>query len=150
MGFDMGRYVATERTRVDLRIVSETNVFETGSIDSVILIIFFLTRTILLWYNKTVNTVPHQSSTDSREFVSSVSPKGQITLPLPVRKLLGVKPKDKVAVRIEGKDVKIRKIVLSLETSFQAVEALPQPLNIEEMIVIATEEHAKEVAHQRR
>ena len=87
------------------------------------------------------------SSTDSREFVSSVSPKGQITLPLAIRTRLGVKPKDKIVVRIEGEEIKLHKIHSSLEASFQAIPALSQPLSVEEMITIATQEHTKKLAH---
>ena len=32
---------------------------------------------------------------------SSVSPKGQVTIPVEIRRLLGVKPKDKVVFRVE-------------------------------------------------
>ena len=32
-----------------------------------------------------------------KEMLSSVSPKGQITIPVAIRRLLGVKPKDTVA-----------------------------------------------------
>ena len=86
-----------------------------------------------------------------KEFTSSVSPKGQITLPLEVRKLLGVKPKDKVVITLEGEDIRVT-IAPShrLEQSFQAVPALSEPRRLEEMIDIAHEEHAQEVARERR
>ena len=38
-------------------------------------------------------------------FVSSVSPKGQITIPMEIRKRLGIKSKDKVAFEVEGDTV---------------------------------------------
>ncbi len=35
-------------------------------------------------------------------FVSSVSPKGQITIPSEIRKRFGIKPKDELAFEVEG------------------------------------------------
>ena len=35
-----------------------------------------------------------------KEYVSSVSPKGQITIPIEIREMLGVKPKDKVIFEV--------------------------------------------------
>jgi len=45
---------------------------------------------------------------NTREAVSSVSPKGQITIPAAIRHLLGVGPKDRVAFRVENGEVVIR------------------------------------------
>ncbi len=42
---------------------------------------------------------------NTREAVSSVSPKGQITIPAAIRHLLGVGPKDRVAFRVENGEV---------------------------------------------
>ena len=41
------------------------------------------------------------------EYTSSVSPKGQITLPHEIRERLGIKPRDRVAIRLEGDEVKV-------------------------------------------
>ena len=83
-----------------------------------------------------------------RQFVTSVSPKGQITLPVEVRRLLGVHPKDKVAVTIEDGEVRISRLGAGLEASYQAVPALERPLTDEEVTAIAWEEHARGVAKQ--
>ncbi len=86
-----------------------------------------------------------------KEFTSSVSPKGQITLPLEVRKLLGVKPKDKVVITLESEGMRVTVAPSRrLEESFQAVPALSEPRRLEEMIDIAQEEHAQEVAREGR
>lgn len=42
-----------------------------------------------------------------REIVSSVTSKGQVTIPVEVRRLLGVKPRDKVAFLVDGDNVRI-------------------------------------------
>jgi AbrB family looped-hinge helix DNA binding protein len=56
--------------------------------------------------------------------VSSVSPKGQVTVPVEIRRLLGIKAKDKVAFRVEGKRVEIAAARSALDESYMAVPAL--------------------------
>ncbi len=41
------------------------------------------------------------------EFIASVSPKGQITLPMEIGKRLGIKPKDKVALILDEDGAKV-------------------------------------------
>jgi len=84
-----------------------------------------------------------------KEFTSSVSPKGQITIPLEIRKQLGVKAKDTVVITLDGDAVRITPTrSRRLEESFQAVPALNTRRTLEEMTAIAQEEHAQEVASE--
>lgn len=81
-------------------------------------------------------------------FVSSVSPKGQVTIPSDMRRRLGVKPKDKVTFRYEGDGVKIVPVRSALASSFQAVPALDPPRSLEEIFEIARDEHAREASQE--
>lgn len=81
-------------------------------------------------------------------YTSSVSPKGQITLPAEVRRLLQIKPKDRVAIEVDDDEIKIRPLVSGLEASYMAVPALKKPLSIKEMTELAAEEHAQEAARE--
>ncbi len=83
-----------------------------------------------------------------KEFISSVSPKGQITLPIEIRRELGIKPKDKVAVTIDtdAESVKVTLASARLAESFQVVPALKEPRTLQEMTQIAAEEQALHVA----
>lgn len=81
-----------------------------------------------------------------KEFISSVSPKGQITLPIEIRKRLGIKPRDKVALSLAEDGVKVTPVGGRLAESFGAVPALKEPRTLEEMTRIANEEHAQYVA----
>jgi AbrB family looped-hinge helix DNA binding protein len=81
-----------------------------------------------------------------REFVSSVSPKGQITLPAEVRSLLGVRPKDNVVLSVEDGYVRVSPLGSAIDASYQAVPALKRKLRDRQMTDIAWEEHAEEVA----
>ena len=79
-----------------------------------------------------------------QDFESSVSPKGQITIPLEIRKQLGIKPKDKVSIRLERNVIVLAPSTSTLDAIYQSVPALPNPLTVEEMTEIAAEEHAKQ------
>lgn len=83
-----------------------------------------------------------------KEYVSSISPKGQITIPLEVRQQFGVKPKDKVVIRVEGDQVSITLANRDYTASFRAVPALARRLSVEEMTEIAHEEQAEEVVSE--
>ena len=67
------------------------------------------------------------------EYVSSVSPKGQITLPAAVRRRLGLKAKDKVTIQVDGDDVRLLPARFTLETAAGSVPALAEPLTWEEI-----------------
>ena len=80
-----------------------------------------------------------------RETLSSVSPKGQITLPAEIRKALGIKPKDRVAIWLEDGQVHIRPVP-KLMDYFQTVPALASQRSWKEIEAIAHEEHAQHAA----
>lgn len=81
-------------------------------------------------------------------YASSVSPKGQVTIPREIRELLGIKPKDAVTFRIDEGGVKIIPVRSALAASFMAVPALKNSLSIEQVTAIAAEEHAQEAARE--
>ena len=89
-----------------------------------------------------LNTI---SNTTNREFVGSVSPKGQITLPLDVRKQLGITTS--VIIRVDEGEIKVSPTNATFLDSFQAIPALKQPLSFAEIRRIAREDHVKEVTH---
>jgi len=72
-------------------------------------------------------------------YFSSVSPKEQITLCAEVRPSLGIRPKDQVAVEVEGDTVGIGKVRSWLLAHFQRAPALPRPLGWHEFTRIAAE-----------
>lgn len=95
-----------------------------------------------------MQVVPIDTSKDIKEIFGSVSPKGQVTIPLVIRKQLGVQAKDKVAFRLENGEVKIAPAGSSLETCFQAVPALKIKMSVEKMTEIAADEHAQKIANE--
>ncbi len=87
---------------------------------------------------------------DHKDYESSVSPKGQITLPHEVRERLGIKPKDKITIRVEGEQMQVLSKRLSFLDSYQAIPALAKPLSIDEMRKIMPSEAVKafSVSHE--
>ena len=77
-----------------------------------------------------------------KEVLSSVSPKGQVTLPVEIRRRFGIKPKDKVAFRLENGKVEIRLAPSPLQDSYQAIPALTPRRSWKEIEALAGEEVA--------
>jgi AbrB family looped-hinge helix DNA binding protein len=80
-----------------------------------------------------------------KEFVSSLSPKGQITLPAEVRKRLGLKPRDKVRIVVDDEGT-VRLAVpgyRDLASVRGAAGSLAEPRSWEEVEQIAREDHLK-------
>ena len=51
------------------------------------------------------------------EYVSNLTSKGQVTIPVSIRKALGLKPRDKVAFRMENGTVRIQPARASVRDS---------------------------------
>lgn len=81
---------------------------------------------------------------------SSVSPKGQVTIPAEIRKLLGLKPKDRVEFEVEDGVIKVRRAESRLKRWRGAAGKLTRPLTDKEMTDIAWEEHVLEWARKDR
>jgi antitoxin PrlF len=77
---------------------------------------------------------------------SSVSSKGQITLPIEIRKRLGIEPGDKVSFSLEEDSVRVVPAGSRLAAGYGVVPALKQPRTLEETAAIARDEHAHDAA----
>jgi antitoxin PrlF len=75
-----------------------------------------------------------------KEIVATLTERGQITVPAEVRRLLGARPRGKLAFRIEGNEVRLVPVVYTFETAFQSVPPLTTPLDDAEMSHIARED----------
>ena len=74
------------------------------------------------------------------EHAGTVTQKGQVTIPLAVRKLLGIKPSDRVTFRIIDGRVELAPAELSLEEVYGAVQPLARPEDWENVRRRAREE----------
>jgi AbrB family looped-hinge helix DNA binding protein len=98
----------------------------------------------VVWYKLGTGVVHVERSSAVGEQVmeSSVSPKGQVTIPVEIWRLLGVRPRDKVAFRVEKGRVELRPVRSVLDELYQSVPALAEPRSWEEMKGIVREERA--------
>jgi AbrB family looped-hinge helix DNA binding protein len=95
---------------------------------------------ISLWYKYYMNVQQNRKYTD---YESSVSPKGQITLPVQARHKFKVAPRDRVIIRLyEDGEIVIVPPLASIQDFYQAVPPLATPLPDEEMREIAQEDVA--------
>lgn len=63
------------------------------------------------------------------ELETTITQKGQVTIPVEIRTRLGLKPKDKVRFELEGDMVKLRPASSRIERHFGAVGSLGKALD---------------------
>jgi AbrB family looped-hinge helix DNA binding protein len=87
-----------------------------------------------------------------QEYIATVTSKGQFTLPAEVRRRLGIKTGDKMAVIVEGDEIRIRRPQYTLETAFGAIPALPgvETGDFDDLIEEAMNDHADWVVDRMR
>ena len=83
-----------------------------------------------------------------KRYYSSVSPKGQITLPSDVRKTLDIKPRDQVTIEVEGSVVQISVSKSRLARHYQVAGSLSTPRDWKDMVETAADEHSEHVARE--
>jgi AbrB family looped-hinge helix DNA binding protein len=82
------------------------------------------------------------------QMYSSVSSKGQITVPLKIRRMLGLRAKDQVRFRVVGDQVVLTRVESKIAKHAQSIPALTESMDVDEAIAIAMEEHAEHVARE--
>lgn len=85
-----------------------------------------------------------------KEILRSVSVKGQVTLPVEVRRVLGIAPRGKVAFAIDGGEVHVKGARSPVDETFQAVPALKKKLTWDELRRIAQDDAAEEAVGEGR
>ena len=78
-----------------------------------------------------------------KEIVASITQRGQVTIPVEVQRILGAKPRGKIAFQIEGNQVRLAPVRFTLESVYGSVEPLNRPELFDEISLIAKEEKAR-------
>lgn len=81
-----------------------------------------------------------------KEIVTTITQRGQVTVPAEVRRLLGLKPRGKVAFAIDEGQVKLVPARFTLESAYRSIRPLGRKLSGKEMVTIAKEERAQQLA----
>jgi len=82
---------------------------------------------------------------EREEYIRTVTSKGQVTIPAPIRRLLEVGPGDKIVFRVSGGMVELQPITMTLEDTFGAVSPLKRPEDFAALRETAIEEHVQKV-----
>ncbi|NOX63513.1 MAG: AbrB/MazE/SpoVT family DNA-binding domain-containing protein [Chloroflexi bacterium] len=90
----------------------------------------------------------HLTPTMLKEHVRRLTSKGQVTVPVDVRRKLGVQPGETVIFRILDDRVEIDRAPMSLEQAFGSVRPLKQPEDFEAAGQQAWDEHAGRVLRE--
>ncbi len=85
-----------------------------------------------------------------KRLITTVTERGQVTLPAEVRRLLGVKAKDKVIFSIEDGEVRVLPMEFTLETAYGSVKPKNRPEDFKELSRIAWVEKAEETLREMR
>ena len=80
-----------------------------------------------------------------RGLVGVVTQKGQVTIPVEIRRLLGIKPRGHVIFYVEGGKVHLMAETETLESIYGAVTPLQQPEDFQALRDQAIQDHADEV-----
>lgn len=85
-----------------------------------------------------------------KEVLTTLTQRGQVTVPAEVRRILHLKPKDRVAFQIEDDEVRLVPARFTLETAFGSVRPKNRPEDFEAIAQAAKEEHVERVIKQMR
>jgi len=85
-----------------------------------------------------------------KEVLTTLTQRGQVTVPAEVRRILHLKPKDKVAFRIEDDQVRLVPVKFTVETAFGSVKPKSRPEEFEAISQAAKEEHVEQVMKKMR
>lgn len=81
-----------------------------------------------------------------REVTTTITQRGQVTLPVEVQRLLGVRPRDRVTFAIDDRgQVRLLAARFSLESAAASVEPATKTEELERISQEAKEEHATRI-----
>jgi antitoxin PrlF len=79
------------------------------------------------------------------EMITTITAKGQVTIPISLRKKLGLEPSDKVAFVLDGDTIRMSAVNRNLLAGYRAVKPRQQPEDFEAIHTETTEWVAKQV-----
>ena len=83
-----------------------------------------------------------------KEIVTTMTQKGQVTIPVEIRNLLGLKAKDKIAFSIDEDNIRLAPAKYTLETVYGVVKPINKPENFKKLKQIAIKEHVKKIMEE--
>ncbi len=81
-----------------------------------------------------------------KKIVTTITQRSQVPVPVEVRRVLGVKPRDKIAFTIEDGEVRLASAPFSLESAYGSVKPVEKPENFEAISRSVKEAKAEKTA----
>jgi AbrB family looped-hinge helix DNA binding protein len=78
-----------------------------------------------------------------KEIVTSLTQRGQVTVPAEVRRLLGLKSRDKVAFAIDNDQVRLVPVTFTVESAYGSVKPRNRPEDFKALSRAAREERVR-------
>jgi AbrB family looped-hinge helix DNA binding protein len=85
-----------------------------------------------------------------REYVTTITQRGRVTIPAEVRRVLGAKPHDKIVFRVDGTTVRLITVEFTLEETFGSVTPIQRPEDLEARSRSAKTEKVKRTVEELR
>ena len=83
-----------------------------------------------------------------KEITTTITQRGQVTIPAEVRRVLGVKHRDKVTFTIKDGEVRLAPASFSLESAYGSVKPSKKPEDFDEVSRTAKEAKAEETVRE--
>lgn len=83
-----------------------------------------------------------------RELLTTITSKGQVTIPVEIRRLLRVVPHDKIAFVVEGDQIRLMRTADVVERTAGAIKVQKPPQNAKKLREAAERAIAKEVVER--
>lgn len=78
-----------------------------------------------------------------KEITTTLTQRSQVTVPAEVRRLLGLKPRDKVTFTIAEGEVRLKPVAYSLESAYGSVKPSGKPEDFDELSRAARDARAE-------
>ncbi len=79
-----------------------------------------------------------------KEITTTLTQRSQVTVPAEVRRLLGLKPRDKVTFMIAEGEVRLKPVAYSLESAYGSVKPSRKPEDFDELSRVARDARAEQ------
>ena len=83
-----------------------------------------------------------------KEFTTTLTQRSQVTVPAEVRRVLGLKPRDKVTFTIADGEVRLQPVAYTLESVYGSVKPSRQPEDFDELSRIAKDAKAEQTVRE--
>ncbi len=91
-----------------------------------------------------------QAADEMKELTTTLTQRGQVTVPAEVRRLLGLKPRDRVTFTIAEGEVRLKPVAYSLESAYGSVKPSRKPEDFDELSRLARDARAEQTLHKMR